>query len=1010
MPNVPDQLVSAFKTTLMALIVGFLMTTNFALAQEEEGEASAEEEGEALELQDVKVTGSRLSRPASELSGNLIVLDRDAIRASGELTLARVLRQLPQNINGTSETYGSDLNGTKNVTAASTVNLRGIGSESTLILVDGRRVGYSGILGGVTDISTIPISMVERIEILLDGASAVYGSDAVGGVVNIITRKDYSGVEINLQHTRPDEGGFDETLATVSSGWAWDRGRIKLGYEHFDDSGLDASRRDSIIVESRLYTQGQKNTEPGPQQRVWTRFHDDSCDADLAVVWGLDGGVITRDAYAALDPADQARATCHADITLPLGFMPGDDLSGISLFGEQEWGDESELGYSLRPAQRYNSLNLGIDQEVTDSLQVHANIRYVKKDVDSNDGLNQHAPTLHANSPFNPFGRAVSVAGLLVGTPAQVFESEQESLFLSFGAEGTIGSWQWAAEYGHSEKEVDTMRFNVFDGLSWRQGVNSDGVTHGVIATYGGSFGEPIDEPGCEAKLAEHGGSRYTYVVSWDVGTCDIYGPPPDPINPFGDANRWIIAGLSAGSINEQTNFEVEARGELFQMPGGAVAMVAGYDYREDVLDSFSDFFASALLGASAPTGSTRFNTAVSRTNHAVFAETLVPIVGSDNARSGIERLNLTFSGRYDSYSDANVEYRQTDVGDAGSLDATSPGNEFTWSAGVVYRPTDTLLLKVNKSTSFLAPQLNQLLSKVAQLPGRLWYYVEGGGGAITTVSDSTVRQNSGGNDTLEPETAETIGFAVEWAPPFLSGLHLKAAWSDTESVERISRLTTPIVYLDDLPSTVTYYPESDTYVIDDRYINIAKVNRTGIDYEVRYDWEAGLNEFSLLARRSYTSTFEEFGSDDPEHEHDLVTKRDDSGVEDATLAPIPKHQTSMQLSWTRGGLFLGLDVQAAAKSSIFHNATREYITEPATVYDLVVEYAFGSGTFFDAPSWLDGVSATLTVNNLTNSFAKTSNYNSETGESEDYLLNSYYEWTQGRSYRLSVRLSLDAW
>ena len=115
------------------------------------------------------------------------------IRASGELTLARVLRQLPQNVNGTNETYGSELNGSNNVTGASTVNLRGLGSESTLILVDGRRVGYSGLLGGVTDISSIPLSMVDRIEILLDGASAVYGSDAVGGVVNIITRKDYSG-------------------------------------------------------------------------------------------------------------------------------------------------------------------------------------------------------------------------------------------------------------------------------------------------------------------------------------------------------------------------------------------------------------------------------------------------------------------------------------------------------------------------------------------------------------------------------------------------------------------------------------------------------------------------------------------------------------------------------------------------------------------------------------------------------------------------------------------------
>ena len=142
---------------LLSMIAGLALSIGVATAQEEAGDA---EEEEALELADVRVTGSRLNRPPSELSGNLIVLDRDDIRASGELTLARVLRQLPQNVNATNETYGSELNGSNNVTGASTVNLRGLGSESTLILVDGRRIGYKRPARGVTDISSIPLSMV----------------------------------------------------------------------------------------------------------------------------------------------------------------------------------------------------------------------------------------------------------------------------------------------------------------------------------------------------------------------------------------------------------------------------------------------------------------------------------------------------------------------------------------------------------------------------------------------------------------------------------------------------------------------------------------------------------------------------------------------------------------------------------------------------------------------------------------------------------------------------------
>ncbi len=1001
---------SRYVASRSVLLAALLLVPGLAFAQESGEEDS--EEGEALELQDVKVTGSRLSRPPSELSGNLIVLDRAAIRASGELTLARVLRQLPQNINATNETYGSELNGAVNRTGAATVNLRGLGSESTLILVDGRRVGYSGILGGVTDISAIPLSIVERIEILLDGASAIYGSDAVGGVVNIITRKDYAGVEINLNYTRPDAGGFDEILASVAGGWAWDGGRANLSVERFADSGLDSSLRESVTDGSRLNTQGQKNTEVGPQARAYTWFFDDSCNEARAIVWGLDGNIITRSAYAALDPADQARATCHADITLPLGFMPGDNLNGISLFGEQEWGDEAELGVSLTPEQSYNTVSLGIDQNINESTQVHANVRFVRKGSSSENGLNRMSGRLHANSPFNPFGVRVDLQGLALGTPPQVFESEEASRFLRLGAKGSLGTWTWETEYSRSAQVVDTTRLNVLDP-AYRLGVNSDGVTDALLATFGGSFGLPIDEAGCQQKLAELGGSRYTYTVFFGRGTCNIYGAPPDPINPFGDISPWIIADVDAGSENRQNQFEAIARGQLFQAPGGPIAMVVGFDRRVDVLDSFSEFN-TGFFGSSSATGSSPFNTEVSRTNTAAFAEALVPLIGADNARNGAQRLSLTLSGRYDSYSDADVEYRQTETSDAGILNATDPGDEFTSSAGIVYRPADSLLLKANISTSFVAPQLNQLLSKVVSGPATLFAYGPDGV-AVGPVTDATVIANTGGNDKLTPETAEAVGFAVEWSPPILPGLLLKTAWSNTEFVDRISRLTTRIIDRNDLPPTVRYDAASNTYFVDNRFINVSEVNRAGVDFEARYDWFAALNEFSFVVRRSYTNTFDAKRHADSDLTIDLVTTRDDTLDEQTGLSPVPEHQTSMQLIWSRGGMFLSLDMQGAAETTIIRQRSRENesvithesITKPATNYDLVLGYEFGSNTLFEAPSWLEDLAATLTVNNLTDSFAETSVHNEETGETSINTLNSFYEWTQGRSFRLSLRLSL---
>ena len=992
---------SAFSWTL-AILAGFALSISFAQAQEDAGDAEADDE-EALELQDVRVTGSRLNRPPSELSGNLIVLDRDDIRASGELTLARVLRQLPQNVNATNETYGSTLNTAANRTGASTVNLRGLGSESTLILVDGRRVGYSGILGGVTDISTIPLSMVERIEILLDGASAVYGSDAVGGVVNIITRKDYSGLELDLNYGRPHKSGFDESRAVISAGWAWDGGRLNANYEHFRHSGLDSSQRDSITSSNRstILTTKQKNTAAGPQIRVWSWFYDESCSARNAVLWEVDGRLLTRDEHAALDPAAQAGATCVNDFTLPLGFQHTDDLQTIDLFGEPNWGDEAEIGVSLLPEQSHDVVNVGVDQDITDTVTLHASVRYGKKDSNSQIGLNSLSGTLHAGNPFNPFGTRVSLTGLATGTDPRKFESEGDELFARLGVEGSLGGWSWQAEFSTSRQEIDSVQLNVRDP-AYGNGINSDGVSEAVIGRF---FG--IDEAGCKAKQAELGGTRYRFSAFFG-GQCSVYGAPPDPINPFGDLSQYIIADVNAASKNEQMQFEALARGNLFNAPGGPVALVIGYDYRQDVLDSFSELNTFFFLGSGTPTGSSPFSTRVSRDNNAAFVEGLIPLVGADNAMSGVQRLNLTFSARYDSYSNVEVDYNLSASGEAGSLDAADPGSEVTYSGGLVYRPNDSMLFKADQSTSFVAPQLNQLLSRVVQSPSSLWRYVPGGGGSIGQITN--VVRFRGGNDQLIPETADTLGISGEFSPAFLPGVFFKAAWSDTDFKDRIIKLSVPIVDLDDLPSNVSYNAAEDLYIVDDRWINSYSVRRSGLDFELRYEWQQGLNDYAIKIRRGYTNRYDVQQSPKAEFVHDLVGQRDDTTAEDTVIPAVPKHQTSMQFTWMRGGLFFSLDVQGASETRrIAGNrgvASYYYIIEPATHYDMVIGYEFEADTLFDAPAWMNGLDATLTVNNLTDAFSSSSRVEAETGDRTEYLVSPYFEWTQGRSYRLNIHKS----
>ena len=987
-----------------------------AHAQQEQPEAEEDDE-EAVELQPVVVTGSRLNRPPSELSANLIVLDGDAIRASGELTLARVLRQLPQNINGTNETFGSTLNGATNISGASTVNLRGLGSESTLILVDGRRAGYSGILGGVTDISTIPLSMVERVEVLLDGASAVYGSDAVGGVVNIITKKDYSGTEVDINYGRPHKSGYDEIRVGVTTGMAWDGGRGILGYEFFNDSGLDGSNRDSVIFWNRNDQNNQKGGLAGPQMRAFSYFFDDSCDVGKAVVWRLDGRVITRDDYAALDPADQARAECHADVTLPAGFMPGDDLNGIEIFGPPDWGEAAEQGFSLRPEQRHHSFNLGLDQELAGGLKAHGNIRYTQKDTNSNSGLSSVSGTLHAGSPFNPFGRAVTVRGHILNAKPGYFDARTKDLFTRAGLQGRFGErWNWEAEFSRSESKLKAQRLNVIDGATVNLGLNSDGVSESVIARISG-----ISMEECEAERASRGGTRIRYSTFFG-GNCTIYGAPPDPINPFGDLSAYVAEGLNTRTSNKQLQFEALARGELFDLPGGAVALLFGYDYRNDVLDTMSEFHSTTgtCSGISCPratpAGATAFNTRISRDNHAGFIEGLVPFVGRSNAQPGIQRLNLTFSGRYDSYSNVGVDYRESASGDAGTADVQDPGSEFTWSVGLVYRASDAIQFKANTQTAFVAPQLNQLVTRAMnRVPAARFqglYFTQPDSKGRTQTHDN-VLNNTGGNDELLPETSDTLSFGVELAPEFLPGLLLKATWSETESKDRITYFSS-ITGIDpqNLPSNVIYLEEEDLYIRDQRWINVAYLERGGMDYELRYEWQFGANDISLITRHSRNNKFDvQPDAANPEVQS-LATSRNDRDHDlDAILSPIPKHQTNVQLIWERGGLSASVDVQGAARTSIISSGGRdslgsERITKPATVWDLVLGYDFGQDTLFDAPAWMNGLRATITVNNLTNKFPRNSRVNLDTGEVREWNINPIYEWTQGRSYRLQIQKS----
>lgn len=209
------------------------------------GDEKKEEKQPAL--QEVVVTGTHI-RGANPESSPLIVYSREDIENSGAATLTDFSRTVPQNLATinpgalASVNVGPSQNGT-NTNFGSAFNLRGLGPGATLTLLDGHRLAPAGSDGQFVDISLIPLAAIDHVEILTDGASAVYGADAVAGVVNVILRKDYEGAETSARYGGTTQGGDDELTASQVMGTAWDTGGGVVSFEHDSQTGLLNSQR-----------------------------------------------------------------------------------------------------------------------------------------------------------------------------------------------------------------------------------------------------------------------------------------------------------------------------------------------------------------------------------------------------------------------------------------------------------------------------------------------------------------------------------------------------------------------------------------------------------------------------------------------------------------------------------------------------------------------------------------------------------------------------------------------
>ena len=987
-PVVPATAIEGAQVTPATAIEGAQTTPATAVEGAQVAPATELEQAPVVpltEIEEVVVTGSRIARTPEELAGNLIVLDADFIRASGESTLERVLRQLPQNANSTVESFGSKLNTVGNYTGASTVNLRGLGSESTLVLVDGKRIGYSGFLGGVTDISTIPLALVERIEVLLDGASAVYGSDAVGGVINIITRRDYEGAELDLNYNQPADGTYGEWRGSISGGFNAGGTRIRASYSHSEHSGLDGADRDVNLFE--------RSTFPGPQFDIRR-----CCFADgshVPILYRLDGDVLTGPEYRMLSPEDQARAMPETHAVLPEGFNENSTVDDITHFGPPSWGVETQAGYHILPVNSSDGVSLSFDRDFNANVSGEFRVRYESRETTYNSGnftLTGESFSHFRNlSPFTPFGGSVHIRGQRPDLPSPSTLTDSDTLDLGIDLDGSIGDsgWEWEAGFGTTTQNADTQRLNAVDRQRLQAGLTSDGVTPVVERLPYFSKGP------CE----ENGGTFFFF-------SCTRTLPAPPAANPFGDLTDYISDALNASSTNEQTRFNALLRGTPWSLPAGDVSVLVGVSSQEIALDSSSQFRIGIV--DESPIGDIEsFDTVASRRNNAAYVEGLLPLSGGTGSGPDV---SLSLSGRWDSYDAPDVVYTDSALGTTEVADdLPDAGSASTWGAGLVISPTDSVRVRANWQTSFVAPQLNQLLrqtSRVEETGLRSLLVLQPNG----DLKNEDVIILLGGNPDLKPETADTMNLGLEINPPAIPGLGLKMTWNQTDFQDRINQYSEFIIDPDNLPANTMFDPgdpndpDDDIWFQERRYVNVSSVLREGVDFEAYYLTAAAGGDLSLQLWHSRTSKYE-FSLDPAVYDPISIVEHTEG---DTILGVVPKAATTAQLTWSYRGFEAGLDISTSSSTSITRSpevSPQTSTYDPPTLTDLTLSYSFVDGGLLGVPAWAENARLSLTVNNLGDDFGETSVFN-EDGEEAPQSGTSRSP-VYGRVLNLSVHMSL---
>ncbi|MEL1263313.1 TonB-dependent receptor plug domain-containing protein [Pseudoxanthomonas putridarboris] len=781
----------------------------------------------AKDMDKVTVTGSRIKRTDVEAALPITIVHKTEIEAQGITSAEQLLQFLNIASNGSDNLASNagiapaDLRGNNGVSGA---NLRGQGADATLVLLNGRRVATHGLRGQAVDLNSIPFAAIDRVEVLRDGASAVYGTDAIGGVINFITRNDYQGITVTAGFDVTQEGGGDVYTYSVLGGTG------DIDTDGWNVWGTLNFRENEILrgTDRDFSNTFQPNRGLSPDTR----------GTPFATVANIAGGLING---TLVDPAGGVNQALVNTLNLPGG--PGCEAGGDMMgpYAYQLWGVANS-----RYACAWDYPAAQVMQQPQESLQalgratfkINDNHRFYAEAmgsrVESNRQFEAQQITSSATDspttlgpdtwyPLNDYTRDTynmiydALAGYF-GTDNLVYENRiayrwrcevcgprqikttTKAYRLLAGFEGNIGSWDYDIGLSRASSESESVLGSGYY------------FTPGFKAALGSGFLNPFLMPG-QAQSAE----GVAMLQAASAAGVRLYG---------GESTVTTLDASFSGGLG-------------FNLWGGEVQAATGIDLRREEFE-FGSVKEGITLDNSyifgAPFDATNNMPKVQRDVKAVYAEVYLPVLDS---------LEVSVAVRRDDYDGFGA--------------TTNPKYSFKW------QPIDALAFRGAYSTGFKVPEFTKLFSGVTESPYTGFDLADPGtcpGGVANPAVPGceAIQPNilTGGKSDLRPEEAKQKSFGVVFAPT--GNFNVSLDWWEIERINtiRVPNQQTLINNYDLFVDNWIRGTGGEVVAIDRRFINSGGTLISGIELDANLTGDLAGGQWRVNLNGSYIDNFQE--------------------------------------------------------------------------------------------------------------------------------------------------------